>query len=254
MLLLTIATALGLVWVKDRWQRQQRAVSALEEAGATVYYDWQLDSAGRLLNELPAQPPAPAWLRWALSDEPFQTVRRVHFTYLDDFREPDPLDPLIDLPGIRHLVFLQGTVRDQDLRRLASLQQLQTLELWNYGPLRTPEDMDLAISHPEGQGHAWPLFHHAVTDHGVAELTKLPHLRELKLSSVPITDAGLGYLEELATLESLDLAVTPLCSESGRRRLASRHPQLEVVDPPWATSLMSARHQAKSTSPAMTKP
>ena len=49
---------------------------------------------------------------------------------------------------------------------------------------------------------------HALTDEGLRALARLPNLRELDISGIPISDAGLEVLFELKKLETLNLAGT----------------------------------------------
>src|SRR5947209_5933161 len=62
-------------WVVNKARRQRLAVAAISGVGGWVKYDWQ--QAGG------SAPPAPAWLRRMLGDEPFQEVVVVGFLDTD---------------------------------------------------------------------------------------------------------------------------------------------------------------------------
>lgn len=61
-----------------------------------------------------------------------------------------------------------------------------------------------------------------ITDAGIAHLANLQHLRYLHLLEAPITDAGLDALNELSSLESLYLDHTNVTDEGLARLLKAR--------------------------------
>jgi Leucine-rich repeat (LRR) protein len=91
---------------------------------------------------------------------------------------------------------------DADLRNVAVLKQLRSLDLAGTGPTRM-----------------------RISDQGLKELAGLERLTWLRIGGPKITDAGLAALARLRELEFLDLSGT-LISDDGMRELVRRHPRL----------------------------
>ncbi|MBI3838380.1 MAG: hypothetical protein HY288_10670 [Planctomycetia bacterium] len=66
-----------------------------------------------------------------------------------------------------------------------------------------------------------------ITDAGLACLRELPHLRFLHLIDIPITDSGLEHLHSLKSLESLYLDGTRI-TDDGIQRLIAALPQVHL--------------------------
>lgn len=94
-------------------------------------------------------------------------------------------------------------VADADLSRLASLAELQQLDLWSA----------------------------QITDQGLVALLPLKKLRRLQLSQTRVTDAGLSTLSALPNLTELGLVGTQVTSD-GVRRFQRAHPDCKVIVQP----------------------
>jgi len=197
-------------WKLKQADRQRKAVAAILKTKACVYFDYQYDSRGRIIDGATAKPNGPHWLRELVGRDFFDGVYAVDAMMIDDIE----LKHVSDLPGLKciwltsapitntHLVhlerltglqhiYLDGTqITDGGLTRL---RQLQNLEL-----------LDLSGTH--------------VTDAGLAHVRALTTLRTLRLSETKVTDRGVEHLASLTNLEYLDLRRTQV-TDVGVRKL-----------------------------------
>lgn len=118
-------------------------------------------------------------------------------------------DPLAKLPHLRKLTLASNAIRDDDLRSLASLQQIEDLQL----------NCDLTgagvahLANLRGLTSLGFFCSEQLTDTALIQIRSLPRLKRLRLAYTPrITDTGLKLLRTLPALEELTLrstAVTP---------------------------------------------
>ncbi len=189
LLLLVVVVAVPCSWLApelERARKQRGAAEAIEKAGGTVSYDYQLDSSG--FQNGSAAPPEPAWLRELLGDDLFVNVVR------GDIRASE--------------------VNDGRLQHLNALPQLQVL--WLFGTGVT----DAGLKHLEGLTKLqWlRLDRTNVTDAGLQHLKGLTQLQQLEISSDNIGDAGLQHLRGLTQLQTLDLRGTNV-TDAGVKKL-----------------------------------
>ena len=232
-LVLVVGGPLG--WQARRASIQRRAVAAIRAAGGEVRYEHQFSEDGRRRFLPSTQPPAPAWLRRAVGDEPFQDVAGVGFG--DPFSPPPaitpPVDAVLELGRLQNLWGYQVDWTDADVARLAALRHLQSFSLSGprftaaaLGSLRTLPDLTgISLWGDDGQLRASGLRHLAGMDrleflsligfHGLEPadldaLRILPRLRSLRLAASPADDRFVAGLQALDRLETLDLRQTRL--------------------------------------------
>jgi Leucine Rich repeat len=130
---------------------------------------------------------------------------------------------LRDLSGTFDLEFI-GPVTDHDLRHLAGLQNLLTLELSHR------QITDVGLVHIAGLTslRKLELRELPITAAGAGHLASLTNLRELALSGTQVDDSGVDVLLGLAELTNLDLSRCPV-TDRGLKSL-SRLTKLESVD------------------------
>jgi hypothetical protein len=178
-------------WILAGARIQHDAVAAIEKAGGSVVYDWEL-------RDTPLVPtPKPPWLKWLvdhLGVDCFSNVIRVDLGR----KGGDPeLAQVANLTRIDYLNARGSAITDAGLAHLKRLTRLRELRL-------------------DGT---------AVSDAGLAHLRSLTSLRVLDLSSTRVTDAGIPFLERLGLLERLNLWRTKV-SEAGVRELKRALPHL----------------------------
>ena len=158
--------AVACSWFTVRWQRargQREAVEAIEKAGGSVLYDYQVDADWILTGV--SEPPVPGWLRNVLGEDFFSDV--VIVGLLSGVGN-DRVVYLKRLTGLRSLSLKDSQVTDSGLEHLQGLTKLERLDLG-----RTQ-----------------------VTDAGLEQLRGLTNMRELLLYSTQVTDAGVKKLQE----------------------------------------------------------
>jgi hypothetical protein len=158
-------------WLLTTARIQHDAVAAIEKAGGSVSYDWELRDR-RLVPT-----PKPPWLKWLvdhLGVDCFCTVTSVELGR----RGGDPeLAQAARLPMVEALDARTSSVTDAGLVHLKRLKRLRELRLDST----------------------------AITDAGLVHLQDLTTLRYLDLSATRVTDAGLPFLKRLSQLEDLGL-------------------------------------------------
>ncbi len=161
--------------------------------------------------------------------------------------------------GLRHLAGLQsleelalggGQIMNEGLAHLASLPRLRYLLLhgdgfsdWAFVHLKNvpslrighfghlPQITDAGLAHLANCSQMQDLSFHwseNITNEGVRQLTRLPHLRSLDVRRSQVTDEGLAHLREVKTLESLELPAEGI-SDRGLAYL-SELPRLRSLD------------------------
>lgn len=212
-----VVLSAALAWWSQRANRQRRAVSALEQLGATVHYSFEVNEQGELRRFL-LFPGEEAVLKQTGKDC-WYPVHRVDIPPQGDAGLPARLTPLAKLTDLRKVVFYGGPITNNDVQHLRNLTSLRELEIWNYGV--APFEMT-----PEGQVVA---IHHTLDDGGLESLQSLQSLEHLTLTNVAITDGGLRYLQELPNLKTLTLTNT-LVTEAGKQRLLEACPNLVIEE------------------------
>jgi hypothetical protein len=176
LMLLIVVVAAWLGWICHRARVQREAVAAIEGAGGTVFYDWQLEPATLRLK---AGSPYPGWFRGHLGPGFFEEVIAVTVFEAEG-------SEMAHIGRFRHLQSLdvRGKVTDAGLAQITGLTDLRWLFLSDTG----------------------------ITDTGLATIASLTNLQALDLSNTRITNAGLARLAGLRRCQSIivfDTKVTP---------------------------------------------
>ena len=227
--LLVLVTALC-IWLGiqvNAARRQREAVAAIQKAGGTVYYDYQIVFETSVQWPIKSfndsiPPPGPAWLRRQIGDDYFRTVAAVCFLDLPAVDKAD-LDRLAELRGLKALLSSGTAIVDKDLTVLASLHELEALVL-----IHTPVNGSILASLPNPRclNSLW-LIETDVDDAAIESIEKMTGLVHLRLTSSRITDAGLEHLRNLKKLEYLYLGETRI-TDAGLQQLAGLK-QLKLV-------------------------
>ncbi|NQT16725.1 MAG: hypothetical protein HQ582_28465 [Planctomycetes bacterium] len=186
LLVFVLLVSIGMSWLGvqlDRARKQREAVEAIEKAGGSVLYGYELTPSGSSV---------PMWLRELLGEDFFFDVSGV-VGARHDFGDAG-LEHLNGLTSLQGLYLDDMQVTDAGLEHLKGLTSLQRLDL---------EDTQ-------------------VTDAGLEHLKGLTSLLELDLNDTQVTDAGLEHLKgltNLVALELVDTQVTPEGVESLKRAL-----------------------------------
>jgi len=224
------------------WNRQEKAVRAVQKLGGEVRFDYELDDSGELIQV--ARPPGPFWTRRLLGDRFFSHVQTVDLSNMpkheydffaalpnrDLWRGPfgdEALAPLRRFKDLRSLCLQGNRITDHGLSHLRRLHRLQSLNL------ALTEVTDVGLEHV-GRFRQLIYLNLAktrVSDAGLNHLTQLRCLRCLSLSHTRVSDVGLSSLEGLPSLEMLDLTATGV-SDSGVARLQQGLPTTTIV---WGT-------------------
>jgi internalin A len=188
---LVIGAGLGSIVRSARMQRQ--AVAAIERAGGTVIFNWQLPNAAFVANGSPWRP---KWLVDRVCIDYFGHAVEVH---LLPRRLNAGLRPVEHLREVEALIVDGPFVTDDGLPHLRGLTNLVKLSLRST----------------------------RVADAGLAHLKGLTNLTTLDLSSTQVTDAGLAHLKGLTKLLLLDLRGTQV-TVAGVKELKRALPSLSI--------------------------
>jgi hypothetical protein len=196
-------------WILWGAKIQHDAVVAIEKAGGSVTYDWDLRDG-------PLGPtPKPWWLKWLvdhLGADCFSNVTRVEHMG----KGGDPELALVGNLGLVNYLDARGSsITDAGIAHLKRLTRLSELNLMN----RTAVT-DAGLRQLKGLTRLEKLYlgGTAVTDAGLSHLQDLPALRILELTGTRVTDASISSLERLSQLEELGLSGTEV-SEAGVQEL-----------------------------------
>jgi hypothetical protein len=203
-LLLVLVAGGWMGWKADRARRQRLAFAAIYESHGWIGYDWQeVDEDATP----PEGPPAPAWLRRMLGDEPFQEVVAVSFDECEKHAPvagDDALGHLRAFPRLRSLTLNDLQHLGPALDGLPSPARLEELEFWadeldgvalaRLRPLRGLSS--LLIKGRDGA---------KLTEAGAEALAVLANLEELRLISIGVSDRSLAPLGRLSRLKLLEI-------------------------------------------------
>jgi hypothetical protein len=195
-LLVTFVLATGgglrqVSWRMEEAKRQKDAVEAILKARGDVFYDFQIDAAGKVISG--AQPPCPHWARKLLGEDFFCDV------VLAVVRHESSLEDLAGLTKLQCVSVWEVNLRANDVRRIRGLTALHTLVLGGKG----------------------------ITDQSLERLKEVRALRRLVLANAEVTDAGLRHLDTMTELRSLCLANVKV-TDHGVERLQHALPQCTI--------------------------
>ena len=211
----------GLGWFgKKVWEAKQQAaaVAAIENAGGSVLYDYEIDSHGNYVPKVAS--PDPAWLRAILGDRCLRIVRWVSFdTFAGDPTTINDanLGHLKELMGLEYLTLSFTQVTDTGLKQLQGLTDLRSLDL-TYTQVT---DAGLESLRRLTRLKSLNLRGTKVTDAGVERLQELLQLRQLTLTNTQISDAGLEHLKGLTQLHELSLDYNYQVTDAGLEHLTT---------------------------------
>ena len=252
--ILTLLCVLLAIWARSA-RRQEHAMARLSELSEydLALFDYETDDMGFYSSDGAdgtATPWAPDWLRRAVGEDYFRTVRTLNLTEckisIDDvallrnvphlrtlFLDQNAsltdewLSPLADLTELRRLVLWGDGIRGPGLRHIALLPHLDMLQLNDtpladegmefVGQIRTLTELDLSRTR--------------ITDHGLELISALRSLICLELEETAITDRGIDYLAALPQLSHLSLDGTKI-SGAGLAALA----KLTKLEYLWLTN------------------
>jgi uncharacterized protein (TIGR02996 family) len=140
----------------------------------------------------------------------------------------DAAAALEGLTNLRQLELTWCDVSDEALRRLARLDRLEELDLYQTVDGRISDEGVEALRGLSRLRVLKLAGHQGVTDRGLASLRGLTRLEILDLSETGITDAGLAHLHGLKELEYFDAHRTAV-SIGGARTLATALPKVLIV-------------------------
>ena len=200
LMVFVLLTGGTLGWIVYRARVQRDAVAAIEEAGGSVWYQWQWRNGKPILN---GRPPWPAWMVNLVGVDYFGGVVRVSLAQAGGDAE---LVSAAKLGTLRDLILDGSRVTDLGLARLRSLTQLQELSLMETSVT------DAGLSHLVGLTNLKTLYlgNTGIGDAGLVHVKKLTGLNVLGLRYTEVTDAGLAELEGLKMLQKLTVGGTKI--------------------------------------------
>ena len=116
-----------------RVNKQREAIQWVREHGGYVYYDYQFELLGGVIDD--AEPPGPDWLRELIGVDYFADVAYVNLSGA----KIDDIGPLRELNQMKWL-FLDDT-QVSDLAPLSELNQLETIFLDEDQQVTIPEEL-----------------------------------------------------------------------------------------------------------------
>jgi hypothetical protein len=220
LLLAITALCLLLGWQADQVARQRRAVERLKQLDATISYDYQRKTNSAAGPHDPQLgPPGPAWLHALVGVDWLGTADVVlHFGSIAEHGTPaetmNSLDVALleDLPQLHALLFNKVPTTDADIVHVAVLRDLEYLEingsqLSDAGLERLAELrklVNLKLGGPDASAAQEP-----ITDEGLGHVSKLIHLKHLKLGPTQATEAGLSQLKTLQEMQDFEIGLSP---------------------------------------------
>jgi hypothetical protein len=207
----------GIGWVVRRAQVQRDAVAAIQRAGGTIRYDFQLQG---LFPNPSGKPRAPRWLVERLGVDYFANVVYVALPKASDAE----LAHIGKLARLEWLFLGGSTVTDKGWTSLDELPNLQVLSLAG------ASIGDAGMVHVRGLLRLKSLTLHStkVSDAGLANVRRLVRLEKLNLANTKITDAGLVHLMGLTKLQRLYVRSNLIVRGSSLDALRKAIPKLEI--------------------------
>lgn len=228
--LLTVVFGGWLAYERNRCERGQAALRKLEEqkmgAIAELAYIWlRFENPPRIiLSRDPKWEPRPDWLRDILGDNSFEAVCEVHL--MGPYANEEILGLVSQLSGTKKVSISRGQIPDAGLRKLTSLQRLESLSLSGDGTdeqiawfARLPHLKELRLRYSEVSGTGLRHFHqieelhveyNPLTDAGLSSLSPDSRLKRIFLYRTKVTGSGLAGFTQL---EKLEINACPLTDE-----------------------------------------
>lgn len=219
-----LCTWLGMM--TRRAHQQRDALAVLEQAGARIEFDYQVDVQANPYVERKSN--APAWARRLFGEEYFRTpVTCTLWSDPSERRRPVELGlrAVLSLRGLRSLRLYDMPLSTEQLQQIATLSKLTWLNL---------DDCTIA---DDGGFEAIGSLHHLVllwlentnvSDHDLLHLAELVDLSDLSLNGTKITDEGVKTIARMRGLNFLRLRGTSI-TDKGLVHLATMT-ALEALD------------------------
>jgi internalin A len=200
LMVLVLVAGAGLGWYVRSARIQRQAVAAIEQAGGSVAYEWDLQNGKRIAN---GKPWWPEWLVNLVGVDYFGSVVAVD---LIDFGTDELLVDVSKLTRLEDLQLNGSEVTDAGLAFLSGLTKLKHLTL------RESKVTDAGLIHLRGLTdlEQLTLGYTACSDAGLRHLRGLPRLKKLGLVNTQVTEAGIASLMEMTNLEVLRLGGRPI--------------------------------------------
>lgn len=176
LMVLVLAAGAGLGWYVRSARIQRQAVAAIEQAGGSVAYEWDLQNGKRIPNG------KPFWPKWLVNLVGVDYFGNVVAVDLIDFGTDELLVEVSKLTRLEDLQLNGSEVTDAGLAFLSGLTKLKHLTLRKS----------------------------KVTDAGLIHLKALTNLEQLHLGETDCGDAGLKHLRGLPRLKMLGLRYTKI--------------------------------------------
>jgi internalin A len=221
-LILIVGAWLGGLARSARIQRD--AVAAIQRAGGSVAYDWQLNTKGDFIPG--SMPWVPRWLVDNLGVDYFGHVVFVNLGKRGSGGNPGSDAELAHIGNLSRLETLNldvTRVTDAGMAHLKGLTRLKGLTLG------ATEIGDAGLVHLEGLTSLQLLNLNStrVSDAGLTHLQKLTDLQGLHLHRTAVTDGGLTHLVGLKRLQVLQLGGTQV-TDAGVNGLQKALPRLKI--------------------------
>lgn len=193
MAVLLVAISGWLGWILYTAKVQHEAVVAIEKAGGSVSYDWNLRD-GPLIPT-----PKPWWLKWLVDHLGADCFGNVIAVKLGERGSDAELALVNKLRMVDQLNAGRSAITDAGLVHLTGLTRLSDLNIG--GTAIT--NAGLTQLHRLTNLQHLDLYGTGVTDDGLVHLKGLKTLQFLNLTDTRVTDAGLTHLHGLTNLRTL---------------------------------------------------
>ncbi len=204
-------------WILYTARIQHDAVVAIEKAGGSLRYDWNL-------RDEPLVPtPKPWWLKWLVDRLGADCFGSVVVVRINKGGSDAEMALVGKLTLIDELHAGRSSITDAGLAHLKGLTRLRLLNLGDTAIT------DAGLVHLKGLTSLQhlELAHTHVTDAGLVHLKGLTHLRDLDLTNTRVTDAGLSSLKALVNLKSVGLWKSDV-TRDGVRDLKTALPEVRI--------------------------
>ena len=219
LIVLVLVIGAGLGWLVRSAHVQREAVAAVEQAGGSVSYDWELRN-GKFIRG--GKPWVPRWLVNLIGVDYFGHINGVGLNSSSSATD-GVLAQVGRLTQLQRLRLDLSEINDDWLAHLKGLTKLSALYLSQI------QLSDTGLAHLKGLTNLsyLDISYTQVTDTGLAHLKVLTKLSGLSLSDTIVTDAGLVHLKEQKNLSSLDLTGTRI-TDAGIKELKQALPRLTI--------------------------
>ncbi|HEY2411169.1 MAG TPA: hypothetical protein VGI40_02945, partial [Pirellulaceae bacterium] len=227
LLLATVILGLFFGWLGNlliRARHQRQIVAHLQNVGAQVVYDYELDSSGRH-GDKRSSPRGPWLVRALLGQDIYASVAQVFFlkSIVDD-----DVARLPDLPRLKYVIVDGPGITDHGIEHLLRVRKLRGLNL-----SETSVSADgLRRLRDAAELEELCLYGAGTTDEQLANIDQLAQLKFLQLVRAKTSSDALLPISRLQKLETLLLYQTPGIDDVALRHISAlKHlRRLELID------------------------